>query len=131
MIWWLLLVGCEGPAVSGLADQANSSAVVVEIASGVFQMGQVDAEPGPYGQAWKENEMPMHEVSLSAFAIDQTEVTVGDWAAFLNDVGGDTHHYPLQAVVWDGERFTAAAGKETHPITYVNWYDATVFCAWR
>jgi formylglycine-generating enzyme required for sulfatase activity len=127
----LLIVACGGPVVeSGLADIANTSAPLIEIAAGSYQMGRPTDSPGDYGQRWKENEMPIHEVSLSPFAMDRDEVTVKDWAVFLNAVGGDVHHHPLQGVEWTGTLFEAATGRSDYPINHVNWYDATVFCAW-
>lgn len=125
------LAACGGPSLeTGLADIKNTSATMIDIAGGTYSMGRPTDSPGDYGQRWKENEMPIHEVSLSDFAIDQDEVTVADWASFLNAVGGDTHHNPLQPVEWNGTSFNAAAGRDDYPINHVSWYDAVVFCAW-
>ena len=93
-----LLVGCSGsepPELSG-----RSMAV---IPAGSFSMGHALATPGPYGSEWKENELPPHEVSLSAYRIDRSEVTASDWAAFLQPAShAQVHHHPLQPVEWSG-----------------------------
>jgi formylglycine-generating enzyme len=131
MILLTTVLACSGPAPeTGLADIANTSVEMTEIAGSTYSMGRPTDSPGDYGQRWKENEMPIHEVTLSDFAMDRDEVTVAAWADFLNAVGGDAHHHPLQALDWDGSHFSPTTGKENYPINHVNWYDAVVFCAW-
>jgi formylglycine-generating enzyme required for sulfatase activity len=127
---FLAFLACNTEPITGLAASSNSSAATVSISSGTYQMGRPTDSPGDYGQRWKENEMPIHEVTLSGYEIDQQEVTVSEWAAFLNDIGGDTHHHPLQPLEWDGALFHPITDREAHPINHVNWYDAAVFCAW-
>jgi iron(II)-dependent oxidoreductase len=102
----------------------------VEIPATTFELGHLDAEPGDYGQRWKENEFPRHEVSLSAFAIQVTEVTVEDWVLFLDSDPAlpPVHHHPLQPVSWDGGFFTADADQWAWPARYVSWYDAAAYC---
>ncbi len=118
-----LLLGAGADSV-GMAQYAEST----------FQMGHPQQDMGPYGNSWKSNELPPHEVSLSAFSLDVTEVTVGQWVDFLNAhlkgaPEASAHHHALQPVAWQGDGF-AASGKEDEPIRMVSWYDAATYCAW-
>lgn len=138
----LLALGCgSAPPPSGgtpvtLKDDVSGApsglGPLVEIPDTEFELGHEEAEPGPYGQRWKENEFPRHTVTLSAFEIMRFEVTVAQWADFLNAgvAIARAHHHPLQPVTWDGERFAAAAGQADTPARFVRWYDAVTFCGW-
>jgi formylglycine-generating enzyme required for sulfatase activity len=102
----------------------------VELPAGTFLMGHEEAEFGDYGQRFKENEFPAHEVSIDAFAMDRTEVPVADWVAFLNTEPGRAHHHPHQPVTWDAEAgFGASESEADRPIRYVSWFDAAAYCA--
>ena len=92
---------------------------MVDVPAGAFWMGcneTVDADCRP-------EEYPYHEVALSAFRIDTTEVTVEAYAACVNggfcstpDVAGGCN--------W------GVVGRETHPVNCVSWYDAQAYCGW-
>lgn len=69
-------------------------------------------------------------MTLPDFAIDRTGVTVVRWAAFLNDVGGEVHHHPLQPLAWVDDVFVPEQGEAGRPIRFVSWYDAQTYCAW-
>ncbi len=121
LLFWLLL-----------AAAPDAEMAVFEASN--FQMGHPSQEMGPYGNSWKSNELPPHQVQLSSFALDLTEVTVSQWTEFLNahlDGAPEAavHHHPLQPVTWDGTRFLVV-GDGTEPIRMVSWYDAATFCAW-
>ena len=129
MRWYvLLLAGCGQEVPGEFALQPDLSQMVA-FEAGSFEFGHPDQEPGPYGQRWKENEMPAHTVSLSAYHLDPHEITIGQWAQFLNEAGREVHYHPKQHVSYDGAVFTAIAGIEQRPINYVTWYDATVYCS--
>lgn len=53
---------------------------MVWIPAGVFQMGSEDEQA-------KEDELPVHGVSVDAFWMDQTEVTNADFKAFVDATG--------------------------------------------
>lgn len=103
---------------------------MVRIEGVTFSMGQPPTTPGPYGQAWKENEFFAHQVTLSAYLIDRDEVTVAAYADFLSRAGGAVHHHPLQPVEREGRSYTPLPDTAQRPITYVSFYDAATFCAW-
>ena len=102
-----------------------------------FDMGMADVDVGPYGNSWKETAQPQHEVTLSSFQMDKTEVPVRHYVEFLNSIEGDhmgsslSHYHPLQPIEWTGDLFQAKAGREEHPMNYVSYYDALTYCGWR
>jgi len=111
-----------GPAPIDLAR-------MVLIPAGSFPMGHAEADPGMYGAEWKENELPQHDVTLGAFYIDRDEVTVGDYARFLDaygDVSAYDAHQPIRVANGLHEALPGAASL---PIAFVSWFDAQAFCA--
>ena len=110
---------------------------MILFAQSTFDMGMPDVEIGPYGNSWKETAQPQHEVTLSAFAIDKTEVPVWQYISFLNSIEQDNeyaslaHTHPLQDIQWDGNEYSVEPERENLPITYVSYYDALTFCSWR
>ena len=125
------LVACSDDDVAAKgALAAVSPSIGIEATT--YNQGKEDATPTAYGDEWKENEHPQHAVTVSAFEIDSTEVTVGRWADFLTDVGdaAEAFRFVLQPVEWDGSQWSAEAGETNRPIRYVSWYDAMAFCAW-
>jgi formylglycine-generating enzyme required for sulfatase activity len=100
---------------------------MLHMPAGAFKMGHKPMMFGGYGSDFKENEFPQHPVTLSEFFVDRDEVTVKEYAAFL-DAYRDTRRFaPLQPIVVSGG-YTAAAGFEDRPITFVSWMDAKAFC---
>ena len=69
-------------------------------------------------------EQPVHGVRLSAFCIDETEVTVAAYRACVGagicpfPTGGTGCNYPM-------------TGRDNHPINCVNWNQAQTYCIWR
>ncbi len=117
-----------------LLGAAPDAPQMAELPASTFQMGHPEQEMSPYGNSWKSNELPPHEVALSAFSLDTTEVTVAAWTAFLNaHLAGApearVHHHPHQPVSWDGARFEVQGAGDA-PIRMVSWYDAATYCAW-
>ena len=87
---------------------------MVSIPAGSFQMGSSDGD---------DDEKPVHRVSVGAFSLDRTEVTVDDYAACVSAgscTATDTGDYCNAGV----------SGKGAHPINCVDWDQATSYCAW-
>ena len=76
--FFFLLGGCQTSFTTPSADNS-----MVYFDASTFDMGYPDVNVGPYGNHWKETAQPQHEVSLSAFWLDITEVTVQNYADFL------------------------------------------------
>ncbi|HWB77233.1 MAG TPA: SUMF1/EgtB/PvdO family nonheme iron enzyme [Nannocystaceae bacterium] len=93
----------------------------VAVPGGAFMMGcndAVDTDCDP-------DEYPYHEVTLSSFAIDQTEVSVAMWNECV-DAGACPS---LPATDWGGNACTYPS--DDHPVTCIDWFDAGAYCAWR
>ena len=85
------------------------------IPAGLFWMGcnsTVDSDC--YG-----NESPYHEVTLSGYYIDKTEVTQGEYKKCV-----DAGECNTPSDNWD------PIVTPNRPVVYVDWNDATAYCAW-
>jgi len=83
----------------------------VDIPAGWFLMGEDEGQP---------SHQPQRRVYLDAYAMDCTEVTNADFAAFVAETG-------YEAIGW--ERQPAEEASE-EPVTGVLWRDADTHCRW-
>ena len=83
----------------------------VPIAAGWFFMGC------DVGQSV---ECPVHRVWVDSFVIAATQVTVEQYARFLDATGR------IQPPCWDGPNFS----HPEQPVVAVSWFDAIAYCAW-
>ena len=108
---------------------------MVLIPSGTFNMGSEAAE----------NEQPIHPVTLNAFYLDQFEVSVGQYAQFLNESVGVNQYasgcggalcLKTQFEGADSVMTTNATGHiglgetENYPVNHIRWHGAMAYCAW-
>jgi formylglycine-generating enzyme len=121
------------PAVgqSWVTDEASKIGLI-RIPGGVFTMGLVE------GSA---NEKPTHQVRVKSFLMARTEVTIGQFAKFVQDTGYQTDAEKNgSARVWDGRDWVNLQGASWRhpvetcgddcPVGYLSWNDAAAFCAW-
>jgi formylglycine-generating enzyme required for sulfatase activity len=103
---------------------------MVSVPAGTFQMGSPDG-------AGNTDERPRHQVTLSAYCIDTTEVTVAAYAACV--ASGACRAAPL-TVNWTSyppedvktfSRFCNRNDRPDHPINCVDWDQAAAYCAWN
>ena len=92
------------------ATEIVISAGMVQVPGGSFDMGSND----------RADEKPIHNITLPAFFIDQTEVTNGRYKACV-DAGGCTPP--------GGSRY-ANPDFASYPIAFVTWNQANAFCQW-
>lgn len=94
----------------------------VDIPAGDLQRGtpadEVDALTARYAdtgvpRAWYEKETPRTRVSVPAFRLARTPVTVAQWAEFAAETGA-----------------RAIPGIDDHPVVGVTWTEASSFAAW-
>lgn len=88
---------------------------MVLIPGGEFEMGS----------SLQPTEMPIRQVYLDPFWIDETEVTLAEYAACVA-AGGCTAPAtePVPYCNWN------QPGRDDHPINCVDWYQAAAYCAW-
>lgn len=112
--------------------------VQVYVPAGIFMMGS----PASFETA-DANEFPQHPVELTAFWIDQTEVTVAQFRIFIEATGHETTaelqgtgyvfdgSWRLQpGVSWEYPTGPDATASDNHPVTQVSWHDALAYCEW-
>ena len=106
------------PCGTGMACQAGVCELDydwVHLEGGEFAMGSATT--------W-DDERPVHAVAVPSFEIGRTEVTVAQFASCL----------AAGACTWEpGVEPTGnwgVAGREEHPVNYVDWLQAKEFCTW-
>ena len=106
-----------------LAAEADAELLLdidtVDVPAGEVVLGN-DAPP-PGGPSAPDEE-PRHEVVVGALSLSTTAVTNAQYGEFVRATG---HPAPPH---WRGG--TVPAALEQHPVTYVDWHDATAFCRW-
>jgi formylglycine-generating enzyme required for sulfatase activity len=113
--FWVTNQPASNPAFYRLRQQANSPPPIgmVLIPAGPFTMGNCMAPTEGNG-----DELPLHTNQISAFYMDQYEVTKALWDKVL--VWANTNGYDLGNIGF---------GKATnHPVHTVGWYDAVKWC---
>ena len=113
------------------------------IPSGTFLMGSTDDNVNA-----GDDEKPQHEVTLDPFYIDKYEVSVTQYALFLNELGGYENACNQVDCAWPRERastsnylsiteledgtllFAPFEDFGNYPVNYVTWYGASNYCQW-
>jgi formylglycine-generating enzyme required for sulfatase activity len=106
--------GGGGDSGDGTADD------MVTIAAGTFSMGCDPADDAECA----DDEQPLHQVTLSVFEIDRTEVTQG---AYVECVSTGACSVPPRDAecAWDPDT------RSDHPVTCVTWAQAREYCTYR
>lgn len=109
---------------------------IVTIQGGEFHMGSNEGEP---------DEKPMHSISISSFKIGKYEVTVKEFAAFVQATGYETtaetegssniftgEWKEMKGVSWRDDETGKRRPPEAynHPVVHISWTDATAYCGW-
>jgi sulfatase modifying factor 1 len=104
---------------------------MVVIPAGRFDMGSPDTEEGR-----DDDEGPVHRVKVAAFALGRTEITRGQFAAFVKKT-----RYNAGDKCWtlEGGKFKEREGDwrypgylqdDKHPVACINWNDAQAYAKW-
>ena len=125
-------LGDPRPGVSVDPQTGLPDILWCEVPAGPFIMGS-DKKRDP--QAY-DDELPQHEVTLSAYSIGKYPITNAQFAAFVEAEGYRESRYWTEAGwQWKGDR----AGPDTrggvfdlpnHPVVMVTWHEAVAFCRW-
>lgn len=101
----------------GMEPEARRHGVpMVWISDGVFMMGSAN------GRSWNQ---PPHEVYLSAFYLDQYEVTVAGYAKFLDAAG--TSRQDFVPKLWEQANLLHDGDR---PVIGLSWQAADAYCRW-
>jgi formylglycine-generating enzyme required for sulfatase activity len=120
------------------------------IPAGQFEMGD-HHDLG--GREHRNDEVPIHPVSINAFYMQRTETTNRQYCKFLNDAwtaktvemrdgqvvqaGSDIIYCDAyesdeasQLALNSQNRFVVRPGKEMHPVVCIRWHGAAAYCNW-
>ncbi|VAW31588.1 Serine/threonine protein kinase PrkC, regulator of stationary phase [hydrothermal vent metagenome] len=123
------------PFVIVTRDQDGMPQVLIPATT--FLMGARDEDT-----AASPDERSQHEVSLDAFAIDLYEVSVAQYAAFLNTLGEyvnacsgftclSTRFETTRSYLTDEQTgYLPVEGFAEYPINNVSWHGANAYCSW-
>lgn len=134
------------PSLGSTMTSEKDGMVLIFVPAGEFTMGS----------KLYADERPPHQVDLSAYWIDKTEVTNEMFAKYLNDSISQLSIDPddfmksiklkeniiylltcstcsdkwTDRITWDGTKFSVASGYEAHPAVMVSWLGADSYCSW-
>ena len=110
------------PAAVETFRDCPSCPEMVVIPAGAFRMGCVS------GQDCDDDERPVREVDVTAFALGKYEVTRGEFAAFVAATGHGTRGgcVGVGAGSWRNQGWQ----NDDHPVVCVNWRDAQAYVRW-
>ena len=120
----------EAPGPGTKISDCKDCPEMVVVPGGSFMMGD---DKGP------KDELPIHRVTLRAFAVARTEVTRAQFAAFAKETGRNSATGCLTDVDQDGrwqwapDKGWADPGLPTgddYPATCINWFDAKAYADW-
>jgi len=103
--------GSTAPASGGVWRDPKTAHEFVLVKGGTFEMGDV------FGEG-KNDEKPVHPVTVDDYYLGKTEVTVGQYRAFCQTTGRSMPNAPS----WGWQ--------EDHPIVNVSWNDAVAYSQW-
>jgi len=77
-----------------------------------------------------EDETPMRQVTLKAYYIDQTEVTLAQFKAFVEASGYQTTSEAKGDALQYTWRAFDTPDRQDHPVRWMSWHDANAYCQW-
>jgi formylglycine-generating enzyme required for sulfatase activity len=114
------------PAITPTEESKNQRVSSIDgmpqvyIPAGIFHMGGYDVRAAP-------DEFPAHDVTLSAFWMDQLEVTNAMYALC---VGAGACALPQSLESQRRTDYFNNPEFKDYPVVYVTWGDATAYCEW-
>jgi formylglycine-generating enzyme len=121
----------QAPKAGNIFRDCPSCPEMVVIPSGSFDMGSPGSEAGR-----DKDEGPVHRVNVATFALGKTEITRGQFAAFVNKTNYSTGD---KCWTFEGGKFEERSGNwsklgysqdDKHPVACINWNDAKAYAEW-
>ena len=117
---------------------------MIPIPAGEFQMGsnfEDDPSNPMKGEGKFKGEKPVHTVTVPAFEMSETEITVGQFRQFIDETGyiTEAERHGTALIFKDGKWQGKADAtwknpyyeqSDDHPVVCVSWNDAVKFCDW-
>jgi formylglycine-generating enzyme required for sulfatase activity len=114
----LSIVALLAPVSVQAGETINAIGItMVDIPAGSFLMGSGNNDTDA-----NENETPQHNVTLNAFKLGKTEVTLGQYKKFLED----TKSILLKDTLFNKYNNLG----DDFPVVRVNWHDAQLYIHW-
>ncbi|MGD9099664.1 MAG: SUMF1/EgtB/PvdO family nonheme iron enzyme, partial [Anaerolineae bacterium] len=122
-------------------DEAAEIEDMVHIPAGEFVMGSgasdvgkaqsdcMAAGPGCNTSQF-EDEAPLRQVTLDAFYIDKTEVTLAAFKTFVETTGYQSTSVAKGDAVQYTWRAFDTPERQDHPVRWMSWHDARAYCQW-
>ncbi len=112
---------CTGDTGHGSTDEGYAvCADMVSIPSGCFDMGDAFAEGWP-------DELPVHNVCLSAFEMDIHEITNAEYAECVADAGCTA---PRSSNSYSRGTYYGDPAYDDYPVIWMEWHQVEEYCAW-
>ncbi len=111
--WWIYRRTSRTQSLDNNPTTTTAPRGMKAISTGQFKMGRDDGS---------EFEKPAHVVSISAFYLDEKEVTNADYERLVQS---GQRSAPKNWV--DGK---IPAGETFYPVSNVSWFDADAYCRW-
>lgn len=100
-------------------DTGTDYPEMIVVPSGTFMMGSKEGQ---------DNEIPVHEVSLSSFEISRHEITNHQFRIFIKATKyKTTAEIDLSQQTWNSY---AIFGRARYPVVYITYSDALAYCKW-
>ena len=118
----LLTAPPPNPSAGDAFISAADGMTLVYVPGGTFLMGAKDGDPFSH-----PSERPAHEVQISPFWIDRTEITN---ATYAECVAAGACDPPAEDGSYGRARYFTEASCADYPVVHVQWYDAENYCRW-